>query len=77
MPVSVIVKVFSKCADQEPSVVTTVQSSASTRVAGDPSVIIGSTASARPRTSLGPRPRPPTLGTSGGWCIAEPMPCPV
>ena len=42
-----------------------------------PATTIGSTASASPSTSFTPLPGRPTLGTFGGWCMAEPMPCPV
>ena len=76
-PFGVRVKVCSKWAAREPSAVTTVQSSARTSVSLVPSVTIGSTASARPGTSFGPRPGRPTLGTLGGMCIWLPMPWPT
>ena len=44
--------------------------------AGEPMVIIGSMASARPGTSRGPLPGWPWLSTCGSWCISVPMPWP-
>src|SRR3954451_15484752 len=54
-PASVSVNVCSKCALALPSSVTTVQPSSRTRVSREPRLTIGSTASARPFTSSGPR----------------------
>ena len=66
----------SQCAARAPSLVTTVQPSASSLVAGRPRVSIGSMASAIPGASRGPLPRLPWLGTNGSMCMAVPMPCP-
>src|SRR5882762_3161443 len=64
-PLSVIATVCSKCADSEPSCVTTVHLSSSVRIAEPPMLIIGSIAIVKPKR--GPRLAP-------GMTIAiEPM----
>ncbi len=69
--------VCSKWAARLASAVTTVHSSASTRVSGLPSTSMGSMARAMPSVSRGPRPGGPQFGTGGSMCIWVPMPCPV
>ena len=75
-PSSVTATVCSQCAAREPSLVTTVHSSSSTRVLTVPSVSIGSIASTEPGANSGPRPGTPSLGRNGSMCICRPMPCP-
>src|SRR5690606_35552933 len=56
---SVIATVNSKCAESDPSAVTTVQSSSSTRVSSVPRLSIGSMQSVMPLRSRGPQFRSP------------------
>src|SRR5262249_51856902 len=63
-PSGVMAMVCSKCAAYEPSTVTTVHPSASSRVAAPAIVIIGSIARQRPATSRGPRPGRPSVSAS-------------
>src|SRR5215831_6532011 len=58
-PSGVMATVCSKCADQPPSSLTTVQPSSSSRVFGLPSTSSGSMARAMPSASTGPRPGRP------------------
>ncbi len=62
-PLLVIIMVSSKCADKEPSAVTTVQPSSITAVFQVPRLSIGSIARVMPSRKSGPRPAMPKLGT--------------
>ena len=83
-PVAVTATVCSAWHAQLPSSVTAVQPSSSSCVSGAPRVSIGSTASAIPGTTTGPRERRPASGprgrrwrTSGAMCMAVPIPWPT
>src|SRR5204862_7168221 len=62
-PFSTTATVCSKCAEGDPSSVTTVHLSSTVRISGPPTFTIGSIAIVIPGTSLGPRLGLPSFGT--------------
>ena len=75
-PASVAATVCSQCAARDPSVVTTVHSSSSTRSCRCP--VSASARSPAPirRPAAARGPGAPSLGRNGSMCICRPMPCP-
>src|SRR5215217_7054825 len=76
-PAAVIAIVNSKWAASEPSWEYTDQLSRPIRMAGPPTLTIGSTARTMPSSSSGPLPGGPKFGIWGSSCMSRPIPCPT